>query len=237
MVRAETERLLRHDWPVWRRHGTVTAYAARLGMTVPALKRALEEVEHSDRVSWRNVTDETLELVLNAVESSREPVNRVASRFGYSPGPMTKALAERFPDKWRLAQAKKLTEQSKNKYQLGANLERRIMRKLESLGFVVIRSAGSHSFVDVVALKDGQAMLIQAKRGGVLPLDEWNGLVEAAMRAGAHPVMVENPHRGEVRWWRLEGPRERGESGAKSPIEVPKKAADMSVETTTTEMS
>ena len=85
MVSADTDRLLRYDWPVWTRHGTVTAYATRLGMTVPALKQLLEDVERSDRVSWRNVSDETLALVLDAVTSSREPINRVASRFGYSP--------------------------------------------------------------------------------------------------------------------------------------------------------
>ena len=42
-----------------------------------------------------------------------------------------------------------------NNYRNGANRERRIMKKLTAEGWFCIRSAGSHSPVDIIAFKSG----------------------------------------------------------------------------------
>jgi len=55
-------------------------------------------------------------------------------------------------------------------YRKGADFERRVKKKLESDGWIVFRSAGSHSPADLIAAKrDTQKfeyLLIQCKGGG-----------------------------------------------------------------------
>jgi Holliday junction resolvase len=49
-------------------------------------------------------------------------------------------------------------------YHRGVEREHYIKKKLEKQGYFVIRSAGSHSPVDLVALKKGEIRLIQSKK-------------------------------------------------------------------------
>lgn len=65
-------------------------------------------------------------------------------------------------------------------YSRGANFERRVQKYFESSGWLVIRSAGSHSLIDLVALKGGEVQLIQCKTDGVLSVAERQQLEELA---------------------------------------------------------
>ena len=57
-------------------------------------------------------------------------------------------------------------------YDIGRKFEGRVKRHYESEGWFVIRSAGSHSLIDLVALRSGEVVLIQCKTDGVLsPLE------------------------------------------------------------------
>ncbi|MEM1668908.1 MAG: restriction endonuclease [Thermofilaceae archaeon] len=49
-------------------------------------------------------------------------------------------------------------------YQKGRNFEYLIRKKLESKGFLVIRSAGSKGLFDLVAIKENEVYLIQCKK-------------------------------------------------------------------------
>lgn len=49
-------------------------------------------------------------------------------------------------------------------YHRGAEREHYIKKKLEKQGYFVIRSAGSHSPVDLVAIKKGEVRLIQSRK-------------------------------------------------------------------------
>jgi hypothetical protein len=61
-----------------------------------------------------------------------------------------------------------------------------------------------------VALKPGQLLLIQCKRSGALPPDEWDRLVEVAAWVAAIPVLAANGARGRgVAYIRLTGPKRR----------------------------
>ena len=46
-------------------------------------------------------------------------------------------------------------------YSRGANFERRVKKHLEGRGFFVLRTAGSHSPVDLLAMRQGEIHLIQ----------------------------------------------------------------------------
>jgi Holliday junction resolvase len=53
-------------------------------------------------------------------------------------------------------------------YNNGVRRERRIIKKLEKEGWFYIRSAGSHSPIDIIAIKSGQFRFIQSKKTGYL---------------------------------------------------------------------
>lgn len=77
------------------------------------------------------------------------------------------------------------------RYQSGARFERRVKRHYESLDYFVVRSAGSHSPVDLVAIKKDKAILfIQCKSNGRVTPKERDELISAANRAGAIPLIV-----------------------------------------------
>lgn len=48
-------------------------------------------------------------------------------------------------------------------YSRGANFERRVMKNLEARSWTVFRSAGSHSPVDLVAIRMGEVQLYQCQ--------------------------------------------------------------------------
>lgn len=96
-------------------------------------------------------------------------------------------------------------------YQNGAAFERRTSVYLTDEGFFVVRSAGSRSLVDLVAVKPLQVLFVQAKRDGRLDPDEWDALFAAAAHAGAVPVLAAAGPRGRgIVLTRLLGTKRRG---------------------------
>lgn len=76
-------------------------------------------------------------------------------------------------------------------YQRGAQFEYRTKRELEGYGYAVVRSAGSHSPADLIAMRGGEVYAIQCKFHGKLPPDEWNEFYDWCELAGAVPIMAE----------------------------------------------
>jgi len=72
-----------------------------------------------------------------------------------------------------------------NRYAKGRALEYECKQVLESLGYVVIRSAGSHSPADLVACRDGKIAFIQVQSDSHLPRSKEDALKAFAKRAGA----------------------------------------------------
>lgn len=75
-------------------------------------------------------------------------------------------------------------------YSRGANFERRVQKYLEKAGYFVIRSAGSHSLIDLVALKGGEVQLIQCKTDGALSVAERQQLQELRKDSGCLVFLV-----------------------------------------------
>jgi len=92
-----------------------------------------------------------------------------------------------------------------NKYRQGADFERKVRSHLESMGFFVIRSAGSKTKVDLVALRadnsrpyDQRAVwFVQCKRSKLPGPAERVALVECAGRVKATPIVARSLGRGK----------------------------------------
>lgn len=93
-------------------------------------------------------------------------------------------------------------------YQNGAAFERQCKRDLEASGYAVVRSAGSHSPADLVALRKGGGTLgIQCKRNGRLDPDEWNEFVGWCASAGIAPILAEKV-RGGIEYHLITGKKD-----------------------------
>ncbi|MGH3500727.1 MAG: restriction endonuclease [Nocardioidaceae bacterium] len=77
-------------------------------------------------------------------------------------------------------------------YSRGAAFERAVRDLLETDGYVVSRSAGSRSKVDLIGLKPGQILLVQVKKygTGTVSPGERAGLLRIANAAGPTAVPV-----------------------------------------------
>ena len=80
-------------------------------------------------------------------------------------------------------------------YSRGTRFEYQVRDDLRQRGFVVVRSAGSHSPADLVALGDLVPWLVQAKRDGHLPETERQALLQMAEQARGWPILArwQNP--------------------------------------------
>lgn len=75
-------------------------------------------------------------------------------------------------------------------YTRGATFERKVAKNLEDWGYVTVRSAGSHSPADIVAMHRGSIVCVQCKTNGRLDPDEWNEFFDWCEKAGAMPVLA-----------------------------------------------
>ena len=90
-------------------------------------------------------------------------------------------------------------------YQNGAEFERQCKRHLEENGYGVVRSAGSHSPADLIAMRKGRVSLgIQCKRNGRLDPDEWNEFVDFCALTGIAPILAEKV-RGGIKYHLITG--------------------------------
>jgi Holliday junction resolvase len=85
-------------------------------------------------------------------------------------------------------------------YGQGTYYEKRTAERLRDDGYFVLESRGSHGPADLVAVKAGQVLLVQVKKGSATLSDEaWNVLFAEARRVRALPLVADWPARGELR--------------------------------------
>jgi Holliday junction resolvase len=93
-----------------------------------------------------------------------------------------------------------------SRYVSGANFERAVKAHLESCGWFVVRSAGSHGPVDLVALwHDFTPALIQCKTNGKVSPNDRAALRQLELKTGAIPIIASRPKRGMMKFSTLGG--------------------------------
>jgi len=78
----------------------------------------------------------------------------------------------------------------KNAYGKGARFENDVKNLLEGDFPIVIRAAGSHGAIDIIAIRKGEAWIIQCRTGGQLTKDEVNELVMKANELTGHTEFI-----------------------------------------------
>jgi Holliday junction resolvase len=86
---------------------------------------------------------------------------------------------------------------SLSRYKIGRALEYDLKRHLEQDGWRVIRSAGSHSPVDLVAFRHQCLIFLQVQKNGTLPKEKRNALALWAKEAKAIGIFA---YRRKGKW-------------------------------------
>ena len=74
----------------------------------------------------------------------------------------------------------------------GIRAEHYVRDVLEKMGFLVVRSAGSHTPIDLIAGKNGRCFGVQVKMGRFPPKKELKQLVEFCRELGISPAVASN---------------------------------------------
>lgn len=90
-------------------------------------------------------------------------------------------------------------------YTRGRALEYEIRDRLREDGYQAFRTAGSRGVADIVAIKPGQIVYCQAKKGGRISPAERTALFRAAADVGALPIVAARQPRQPIEWRRLTG--------------------------------
>lgn len=98
-----------------------------------------------------------------------------------------------------------------SRYARGSNFERRVKRHYEDRGFFVIRAAGSHGPVDLIAISKLQTMLIQCKLDGAASLADRERLANLAYTLDAQALIIsrDGAHRLVVKEVMADKPRDQ----------------------------
>jgi hypothetical protein len=97
-------------------------------------------------------------------------------------------------------------------YARGAAFERKVQKHLEERGWTVVRAAGSHSPIDLVAIRHrGTIWLIQCRTTGDLTPTEWNHLKALEAPGVSAAVLCWRPAPGELVFRWLATPKSPGE--------------------------
>lgn len=90
-------------------------------------------------------------------------------------------------------------------YRRGADFERAVRIALQNDGYVVVRSAGSKSKIDLLGIKPGQCLFVQCKINGLCPPAERTELRRLADLIHAVPLVACKGYRGKINYRELTG--------------------------------
>ncbi len=89
-------------------------------------------------------------------------------------------------------------------YRRGANFERRVKQYLVDRNWTVLRSAGSHTPIDLIAFRQGEVQLIQCKLSGNISSQAKTQLLEIAKENGFR-AFIASRNGKEIEFMELEG--------------------------------
>lgn len=196
--------ILRKDYLKYRKMGRLSEFAKRMGRTKPFICRKAAEIGLTDikggrefAAVWKYMSREEAEKIWEDFKSDKRGMVKYCIAKEYDDLGFSRKMRELFPEEWD--HVLELKRPKTSMYALGRSFEYKIKKRLEEIGFFVIRSPQSKSPTDLVAIKKGELLFVQCKRGGEMAVKEWNELFDLAESVGAIPILAKTtPPRGYV---------------------------------------
>jgi Holliday junction resolvase len=217
---AELDRLHR-EYRIYRDQARLGELAASMGREVTTLCTKAKAEGLTDPkapklyAQWKYLTEDAARTLLDAFKASSLTVGQFCKKHGYDHESFSARLRDYFPDEWEHVIEAKMPRQMM--YRRGREFEYRVRDHLKAHGYFVLRSPASKSPIDLVAIRPGEVLFVQCKRGGSLGPGEWNRLWELAESCCALPILAETPWPRTYRFWRLTA-RKNGDRTQRQPM-------------------
>jgi Holliday junction resolvase len=193
----EIDRLKSEYW-IAAEAGKLADLAADMGRTKQFICRKARDLglTRQDRsrpygAVWKYVTEEYALPIWEDFKKSSMNLGAYCHKKGYDDLGFSKCMKKYFGDEWE--NVIELKQFKQTRYRIGRALEYRVRDHLRSLGYFAQRSPASKTPVDITAIATGLVLLVQCKRGGSLPVGEWNEIFDLAKSCGAVPIMAASP--------------------------------------------
>jgi Holliday junction resolvase len=214
---------LKREYAVFRSQGRLRSLAEILGHTygstaTMACSFGLGASSHQKLYSghWKYMSREAASPLFEKLKKSRLGITQFCTRYGFSAENFSNAMRRHFADEWDHVVELKAPKTSL--YRLGRQVEYAVRDDLKKRGYpVVLRSPRSGGPVDVLALKSGTQILVQAKRNLLLGVSEWNTLFRLALSVGAIAVLAGRPTGRGLIYMRLDAEK-TGRSRDRQPM-------------------
>lgn len=152
--------------------------------------------------NWKDQPKDAIEALIASFESDCKTVGEFCAKRNLNQEGFKKRARELFPERFHAAMAAKVRKSTP--YARGRAFEYRLVAYFSGRGYTTMRSPGSRGAFDVLAIKFGQQLYIQAKTNGVLSPADRTKCVTLARSVGAIPVLAERKDGQTLRFWTIE---------------------------------
>lgn len=140
---------------------------------------------------WKYVGEESARIIFEQWKRSPLGLGKYCAKKRYDDLGFSTCMRRHFPDEYEHVIESKQIKQTK--YKSGRQFEYRVRDHLKGLGYFALRSPGSRTPIDVLAVRPGVVLFVQCKRNGVLSPKEWNTLFDLCRSCGALPILASCP--------------------------------------------
>lgn len=196
---AEDDELLQERYLDYRHAGKLADLALQMGRTKPFICRKARVLGLTNSKQpkvylrkWKGISYDHAATIFDAFKASSLGMGQYCKKMGFDDLGFSRAMKEHFADEWEHVIEGKHPRQTL--YRLGRQVEYSLRDDLKKRGYpIALRSPRSGGPVDILALKHGRQLLVQAKRNLTLAVREWNVLYELAESVGAIAVLAGRP--------------------------------------------
>lgn len=189
--------------------------ATQMGRTVSFLCRKAKlfgltnrHRKRPDIAKWSIMTEEEARPIFEKFRESSLDIKRFARRHRYGASGLDQTFRKFFPDEYEFTVGAKRRKGSP--YRLGRAFEYRVRDYFKKLGYFVLRSPQSKGLIDLIAIKRGEILGIQCKRGSYLKtVEEGNILYQFCQSIGARTIVAGMPQSRGITFWEIIGIAEK----------------------------
>lgn len=205
--------ILREKYAAHAGSGTLAVLAKEMGRTRHFICRQAKALGLTDKsrekpflATWKYVTEEQAKPIFEEFKKSDKGMGVFCRDKGYDSVGFSLTMRKYFADEWE--HVIELKAPKTGLYKIGRAFEYRVRDMLKAAGFFALRSPASRSPLDIMAVRPGEVVMVQCKRGGHCPVSEWNDLYHLAVSSGATPLLAQMAGYRGIQFFKMLGPKD-----------------------------
>lgn len=217
----EHDAILQAQYLMHRNAGTVQELAKQLGRTKQFVCRQAGRLGLTDKSGpkpyacvWKGMSRDAARVHFEEFRASQLGVGEFCRINGFDKLGFTTLVRSHFLAEWNDWMTREVDGDSA--YHAGRKIEYVVLNDLRGRGYFALISPASKGPMDLIGVKVGTALFIQAKKGLNCGVSEWNALYDVAVSVGAIPILAGTPA-GALAYRRMTG-RKSGRK-TKQPME------------------